>query len=202
MKLEFRPARAEDAPAAVSLVYSSGPAVVEYVFGKPTQTRAMDFLEFAFRDGAGEAGYRNHTAVVCEGRLVGIGACFSGDSSLRFLLAGMRQVWSHYGSLRAPGVIRRALRMESMIKPPKGTMHYIGHLAVPRECRRRGIGRQLVEHFLDIGRQASRPVAVLDVSVENERAQALYEQIGFQVTEELKSTLPGVPDHRRMEIPL
>ncbi|MCA9076318.1 MAG: GNAT family N-acetyltransferase [Planctomycetaceae bacterium] len=200
MKVEFRPAVSEDAPVAVPLIYSSGPAVLEYAFTLTKSRSALGFLEYGFRDGAGEIGYRNHIAAVHDGQVVGVGACFSGDSSFRFLLSGIRQVWSHYGVLRSPAIIRRALKMESLIKPPDGTMHYIGHLGVPREWRGRGIGRQLVEHFLDIGRHANRPVAVLDVSVENERAQSLYEHIGFRVTEELQSTLPGVPDHRRMEM--
>ena len=202
MDLEFRPARSDDASTAVPLIYSSGPAVLEYVFTEAARTTAVDFLDFGFRDGAGEIGYRNHTAVIHEEQVVGVGACFSGDSSFPFLLSGLRQVWSHYGMLRAPLVIRRALKMEGLIKPPRGTMHYIGHLGVPREWRGRGIGRRLVEHFLDLGRRAQRPVAVLDVSVENQMAQSLYEKIGFQVSEELTSTLPGVPDHRRMEMPL
>jgi len=40
----------------------------------------------------------------------------------------------------------------------------------------------------------------------NPRAQALYERLGFVVTEERKSTLRNahatVPDHRRMVLPL
>ncbi len=202
MDLEFHLARPEDAAAVVPLIYSSGPAVIEYVFADAKRGSATDFLSFAFRDGAGELGFRNHSIVMHAGQVVGAGACFSGDVSFRFLLAGVRQLWTHYGIIRAPRVIRRALQMESMIKPPQETMHYIGHLGVPEEWRGRGIGRQLVEHFLEQGRQKKRLKAVLDVSVENARAQALYEQIGFRTTEELVSTIPGVPNHRRLEMPL
>ena len=51
-----------------------------------------------------------------------------------------------------------------------------------------------------------RTRAALDVSVENPRAQALYERLDFEVTEECMSKLENstarVPDHRRMEIAL
>ncbi len=202
LELEFRPARPEDAPAAVPLLYSSGPAAMEYVLGREASRSPMQFMEYAFRDGAGETGYRNHTVVTHAGQIVGAGACFSGENAFPFLISAIRQLLTFYGPLRGIAVIRRGLEFEHLVKPPSRSMHYIGHLGVPEIWQGRGVGRRMIEHFLEIGRRRNRSKAVLDVSVENPRALALYEQIGFRTTEELISTLPGVPDHRRMELSL
>ncbi len=200
MELEFRPARQLDAETAVPLIYSSGPAAFDDVFADDKRGSALDFLLDAFREGAGEFGCQNHTVVTHHGQIVGVGACYSGETSFSYMLTAIRQIWSFYGLMRAQRVIRRGLKLEQQIKPPQGSMNYIGHLGVPVEWQGRGIGRRLVEYFLDVGRQANRPIAVLDVSVENPRAQALYEQIGFQAVAECISTLPNVPDHRRLEM--
>ena len=48
-------------------------------------------------------------------------------------------------------------------------------------------------------RRAGLPMAALDVSVANPRAQALYERLGFTVQAERHSNLPGVASHRYMQ---
>ncbi|MCA9026268.1 MAG: GNAT family N-acetyltransferase [Planctomycetaceae bacterium] len=202
MELEFRPARPSDTDAAVPLIYSSGPAAFDYVFANPTAQSTQEFLKYVFPDGAGEHGYRIHTVVVHDGRVVGVGACYTGENSLSMMISAIRQIGAFYGLRYTPRVIRRGLKIEQLIQPPRGMMNYIGHLGVVPEYQGRGIGRRLIEHFLDIGRRAGRSKAALDVSVENPRAQALYERIGFQAVQECISTLPNVPDHRRMEMPL
>ena len=65
--------------------------------------------------------------------------------------------------------------------------------------RGEGLGSQLIEHFLQIGRDSGLPMAALDVSVANPKAQALYERFGFAVQVERVSTLPGVSSHRYMQ---
>ena len=66
-----------------------------------------------------------------------------------------------------------------------------------RKCSR------LVEYLLDTGRELGRKTAILDVSVENPRAEALYTRMGFKVTAErvsgFKNETARVPNHRRME---
>lgn len=202
MEIELRCARPADADAAVPLIYSSGPAAFDFVFSRSAATQSLDFLGYAFRDGSGEFGYRNHTVVTHRGRVIGVGACYSGEGLFPNTISAIRQIAMFYGVVGSAHVIRNGLKIEQLIGPPKGRMNYIGHLGISHEWRGRGIGRRLIEHFLDIGRRAHRPKAVLDVSVENPRAQMLYERIGFKTVAECFSTLPNVPDHRRMEMPL
>ena len=97
----------------------------------------------------------------------------------------------------------KGLRVERILPPPKGETHYIAQLGVTPEWRGQGIGTQLLENLLEQGRTAHRKVAALDVAVDNLRAQALYERLGFVVIRERKSTLANaygkLGDYRRIE---
>jgi ribosomal protein S18 acetylase RimI-like enzyme len=185
------------------LIYSSGPDVFDYVFEHPSRGSALDFLGHAFPDGAGEFGHRNHTVVLLDGQIVGIGAAFGAKQAYRSALGTGRQILAFYGLRHVVDISRRGLQLEGVLKAPKGPMHYISHLAVAPDRRSQGIGSRLVGHFLLQGRAFGRTVAALDVSVANPRAQELYERLGFVVALEQASTLQNahgaVPAHRRME---
>ncbi|HRI88490.1 MAG TPA: GNAT family N-acetyltransferase [Candidatus Hydrogenedentes bacterium] len=202
----LRLAMPDDADAAVPLIYSSGPAVIEYMFRVWDAGDAMACMRRGFVKNCGELGHAIHTVAVIDGAVVGVGTAYSGREMPGYMIAGTRNIFAFYGLVRGLGVMRRALQVERLIQPPKGDMHYVAHLGVAPEMRGRGIGALLVNHLLEEGRKLGRSVAALDVSVLNPRAQALYERLGFVVTEERKSTLRNahatVPDHRRMVLPL
>jgi ribosomal protein S18 acetylase RimI-like enzyme len=203
LQVQFRPAAPEDAEAAVPLIYSSGPSAFDYVFATRDGGDAQAFLRHCFVDGAGEFGWRNHWVGVLDGRVVAVGAGYGADTKWPFTLAAARQIMGHYGLGRGLGVIARGLRVESVIRPPDGDMHYLAHLAVLPELRGRGIGRALIDQLVGMARDAGRSRATLDVATSNPRAEALYRRAGFHVVGERRSQLGNergrVPDHRRME---
>lgn len=203
MSLEFRLAHAIDVDLAVPLIYSSGPIAFDYVFARQSKGDAQDFLRYAFQDGAGEFGYRNHVVGVLDGEVACVGSGFTGETGLSFTLSAVRQIFAHYGVFQAWNVIRKGLLMERLVQPPSKHMYYIGHLGVRPELRGQGIGTQLIEHLLSPHHINGRSLVGLDVAVSNPRAQALYERLGFYVTKEhnskLKSHFGVVVNHRRME---
>lgn len=201
-RLVFRPAVAADVDAAVPLIYSSGPAAFNYVFGRDD---AMAFLRRAFAASDGEFSHRTHVVVEDDGQVVAAGAAFDGRRMLAFTLAAARQILSHYGPVRAVGVIVRGLRTESVIRPPKARECYIAHLGVAPNLRGGGIGAQLVRHLLGRVDPALHDCAALDVAATNPRAEALYARLGFRSEVLRKSCLANedgaVPDHWRMALP-
>ena len=206
MKIAFRSAVAADVEAAVPLIYSSGPAAFDYVFTVKGGPTAEDFLRWAFLDGVGEFGWRNHVVGELDGRIVAVGAGWSGEMGFRFMIAGARQILGCYGPVAGVGVMVRALRVEAIVPPPSRTRFVVAHLGVRPETRGQGIGQALIEHLLDRGRTRGIEIAALDVAVTNPRGQALYERLGFVVTGERRSRLSNasatVPDHRHMERPI
>ena len=206
MSIAFRTATPADSEAAVPLIYSSGPAAFDYVFTVPGRRTALQFLQRAFLDGHGEFGCRNHVVATLDGQVVASGAAWCGDSTLTFALAAARQILGSYGPVAGPAVIARGLRVESIIQPPAKDCWYVAHLGVPAELRGRGFGAAMIAHLLQRGRARGLPKAALDVAVTNQRAQALYDRLGFVVTAERVSTLrnaqAAVANHRRMVLPL
>jgi hypothetical protein len=168
MSVTFRPATAADTEVAVPLLYSSGPDVFDYVFAHPRRGSALDFLGHAFPNGAGEFGHRNHTVVLMDGRIVGIGAAFGARRAYRSALGTGRQILTFYGwrhvveippgrgpvrrrSARgpcpAPGSIRRGgFRCPGCASPEQGQVFQVRSLATVPDlggegCNARGSSR-------------------------------------------------------------
>jgi ribosomal protein S18 acetylase RimI-like enzyme len=204
--VSFRPAVPGDVEAAVPLIYSSGPAAFDFVFAHGRSGRVEAFLRYAFLQGGGEFGWRNHVAGVVDGKVVAIGAGWHGGKSFPFTLAAARQIFACFGPLGAWGVMLRGLKVESVIRPAGGGEFYIGHLGVDPAVQGRGIGGRLIEHLLGQAPQPRCTKAVLDVAAGNPRAQTLYGRLGFAVTvtrvSRLRSRYGSVGDHRRMELSL
>ncbi|WP_435607352.1 GNAT family N-acetyltransferase [Pseudomonas knackmussii] len=198
MPLSFRPARPDDVDAAIPLIYSSGPDAFDYAFARPGRNSAQDFLRRAFLHGGGQFGWRQHTVGELDGKVVAAGTIFGGEANLGYLLAAARQILGYFG-LGSVGVIHHGLQLEKIICPPPKHTLYLAHLGVDPSLRSQGVGRELIEHFIERGRRAGLKTAALDVSAANPRAQALYEKLGFEVQEERVSTLPGVASHRYMQ---
>src|SRR5262249_20334181 len=152
----------------------------DYVCIARAKSDVFDFLRHSFVNNLGELGYAHHRTVELDGEVVGIGAQFSGENALPFLLSGMRAVFGSYGLRHGVGVVRRALQLEKIVQPPKGKLHYVAHLGIAPEMRSRGLGAKLVQALLDEGKALGRTVAGLDVNVENPRARELYLRMGFK----------------------
>ncbi|MBB5211211.1 GNAT family N-acetyltransferase [Microbulbifer hydrolyticus] len=205
-ELSFRPCRAQDADAAVPLIYSSGPGAFDYVFCDRSKQQARDFLHHAFVRGDSEFGYRQHIAAVIDGEVVAVGAVRNSNQNLRFTIAALRDIVRFYSPLAAARVVVRGLRTEMVISPPKKDAGVIYHLGVAEAIRGRGIGGALMAELLRRVQQHEFSVAALDVAATNPRAKALYERLGFTAQRTTQSSLRSafgqVVDHTYMELPL
>ena len=201
--VEFRNAIPEDVDAAIQLIYSSAPEVFDFVFAVPP-IKALDFLRFVFIDGEGELGYRNHIVGIRNGKVVAAGAGWSGKNNLSFTLSAARQIIRFYGLISGLRVTIRGLQTESVIPPPGRNIFNFGHLGIAPECQSQGIGKKLIHYLIEKGKRDGIKIFSLDVSVNNPRAQSLYERIGFEVVKLNSSTLRNnqgfVPSHRTMRM--
>lgn len=199
--IEFRPCIPSDVELAIPLIYSSGPDAFSYVFNNGKFT-ALDFLRSAFQTKGGEFSYDNHIAMLLDDELIGIGSAFSGDRGTSFTISDALKIMKQY-KLGAVKIMSRGLRVEQLIKLPKGDQVALAHIAIIEKMRSKGYGQKLMEHLMDKAKFNKDEHFVLDVSAINPRAKALYERLGFTVTKENKSKLKNkyaaVPDHYRME---
>jgi ribosomal protein S18 acetylase RimI-like enzyme len=203
MSLSFRPARSSDASSAAALVYSAGPEAFDYIL-RTSKHAAMDFLKYAFADGAGYQGHRNHWVAEREERVVGAGAFYSGKDDLRLTVGFVRQVLAFYSLGAALGVIKRALEVAPMMKPLTKDMLYVANFGVSPECRGQGVGAAMLNFHMAEARKQGFKRYALDVAVTNPRAQKLYEGIGLKFVRERifrgDYKRSPVPDCRRLEM--
>lgn len=200
----FRPALAADVTQAVPLIYSAGPEGFEFVFTQGRK-RALDYLHYAFADGAGMFGHRNHTVVEVDGQVVGIGAFYSGIEYQKLSQGTLRQILRFY-HLSCPGILRRAMQTTRWMPPPGRRTLYVANLGVSPDFRGRGVGAQLLHEQMQRARGHQKAKLALDVAANNPRAQRLYEKLGLRVVREsdFEAVRNGVflPRSRRMELML
>lgn len=196
---QFRPATPQDAEAAVPLIYSSGPQAIDYGFPRHAKTQ-QDFLHFAFTDGQGFLGYQNHTVATLDDQVVGIAALYNLSAYLRLTLAHLWQLWRFYPAWKLTDLAVRGVHLTSLMPPPAQSMHYLAHFAVAKQFQSTGIGKCMLDYHRAQARALGRHQFALDVSVNNPRAQALYERYGFSVGKENRFSGPGaaVPNTRRL----
>ncbi|MCP4137412.1 MAG: GNAT family N-acetyltransferase [bacterium] len=186
MKIEFRKARAKDVDAAIPLIYSAGPHVLDYIFTGSGST-AHDFLRYAFTRGGGFLGHRIHMVAEAEGAVVGIAAFYSGREHTRLDLEAGLLIFKHYGPLRCWPVMRRGLRATKAAPPPEKDTEFVADFSVDPNCRGQGIGEALLRKGLNGAREKGKKKYALDVADFNTPAKKLYERFGF--LEAGKSTL-------------
>ncbi|MFO8113077.1 MAG: GNAT family N-acetyltransferase [Desulfosalsimonadaceae bacterium] len=203
MNMTFRRARPEDDLQAADLIYSAGPAAIEYAFAT-RKHRAIDFIRWAFRDGSGVIGFRNHRAAIVDGRVAGIGAFYSADEFERLSRMMVWQIIRFYGVFKSPGVLKRAARLEAITPRPGRDALFIQNLGVAAGMRGRGIGSRLLEDQIRAARSQKLRRCILDVAADNTRARKLYERLGFCMVARqnwpFQDDPVHVPDHIRMEL--
>lgn len=80
---------------------------------------------------------------------------------------------------------------------------HVLNIAVHPDARRRGIGRQLVEASVSIGRNLQATVMYLEVRASNHAAILLYKSLGFTVVQTRENYYPdNLEDALVMECPL
>lgn len=174
----IRPARVDDAAALVPLVYASGSAVFDYVFGAARRP-AVAFLRYALASGEGLLGWRAHHVAEQDGEVIASLALYAGDDAARLSRATIAQYFRFHWPWTAVGVLRRAMRIGEMQPPPDARDLYIAHLAVADGWRRRGVASRLLAYAQRIAALHDCERSVLDVADGNAAARRLYERHGF-----------------------
>lgn len=200
---QFRNAMPQDVEAAVPLINSSGTRAIDYGF-LPLPKTSCDFLRFAFIHGKGFLGHENHTVALIQGRVVGIAAFYNFAGYARLTLEHLWQLWRFYPASSFAGLVNRGVHLKSVMPPPGQSVHYVANFGVNPDFRGIGIGTGLLDHQCSLGLALGRNQYALDVSVDNPRAQALYNRYGFTAHAEnqFSGPLGVVPNTLRMTMPL
>ncbi len=150
----------------------------EGFFGKLFGSAAERILSETYVRPGHDLSYERTTFADLDGRAVGMLVSYtatqhreSDEQALRDA-AGRRMIGLDIARL----VGRRMFRFLDTI--PDGD-YYVLHLAVDDACRGKGVGRLLLDHAEQLGRDAGCRRLSLDVSVTNEVALQVYERVGM-----------------------
>jgi len=206
MTIQFRACLASDVNDVIPLMYSAGPEAFRYVFSVDDAEQVIDFLHYAFCQGDGEFGYKDHQVAIEDGRIVALVGRRCAKSNFAHTVTAIKQIFSFYRVFTAVKVIYRGLRFEAIVMPPRKNVVCLHNLAVSEGQKGKGFGQQIINHFIDHEKTIKTPVICLDVAETNPRAKALYQRLGFIVkrkkTAHLKNKFGRGVSHEYMELRL
>ncbi len=203
--LVIRPARAEDANAAIPLIYSSGPKVWDLLFGNGEPQSSLSYLRDAWISGLGVAGFKAYWLAEQNGQVLASVSVYDrrghkkmGDETAKHALRyfGWRLV------LRLRWLIRVS---RHLMKAPSPQADYVANFGVAPEARGQGIGSEVLRYFSARAESSGKQLFELDVALDNPRGQVLYERFGMVVAEENHDPVfakRGIGGTRRMRMPL
>lgn len=190
MDIHFRQANPHDVEDAYSLIYSSGPDIIDYLFGVPGK-KSTDYIRYAFQDEKGLFGSANHTVAVVDNKVVGIGAFYSGNEYFKLSTDHTIQIFKFFGFIQGMNVLKKCLQIQKIIPPPNKKTVYVADFGVKESFRGKGMGTALLTHQKNKAIQNKKSFYSLDVSPQNPRAQKLYEKFGFWVVGEKSVCVDG-----------
>ena len=201
--IQFRRALPEDAKQAAGLICDAGPEAMDYAFATKKYS-PVDFVSAAFINGSGIIGYKNHVVAAVDGQVAGIGAFYAGRHFGRLSLEMIWQIIRFYGPFACWRVLRRGSHLETLMPAPDRDALFIQNFAVAKEMQNKGIATALLQHRLQLARQANFRSCLLDVAMTNRKAKNLYEKMGFRVVEKRSRPITDghffVPGHERMAL--
>ena len=205
MTIELRACKLSDVNDVIPLMYSAGPDAYRYVFSVAHKEQVIDFLHYAFCLGDGEFGYKDHQVAIENNHIVGLVGRRSSNNNFAYTITAIKQIFGFFGFINAIKVTFRGLRFETIVTPAKKAV-CLHNLAVSDVQQGKGIGQQVIKHFLAQERTKQTSIVCLDVAETNPRAKLLYQRLGFVVKSKkigkLTNKYGRAVSHEYMEIKL
>ncbi|NVK55823.1 MAG: GNAT family N-acetyltransferase [Alteromonadaceae bacterium] len=177
----IRNAEKDDGSVAVQLLFNAGQYLLTEVFGMGDPDTAVDYLMSAWDKGGGQYGYKNHWVAETNGEVTGLISCWHDRLPEDFDRITLASVVDHFGIDNALEIVMRSQRFLALLETPLFTELGLGHVAVAKSARRKGIGTALI-NFMELkGRNMKKNALVLNCSLKNHGAIAFYKNLGFGI---------------------
>jgi len=203
--MEIRKAKKNDIGAIAEMIYSSGPDIYDFIYKTNSKT-ALDYINYEFKSGRGFAGYDNVTVAVKDGEVIATGCFYDGKVYNKLAVGTTLNMILFYGFMHFNAVLKRSLHAISVMKKPHKNELYLSNFGVHEKCRSQGVGSAVLQKKVGEAKAANYKKFILDVSVNNPKAEALYKRMGMNIIKEKKFTgkREGYPcsDARQMELVL
>ncbi len=185
--MEIRQAKQNDTGAIAEMIYSSGADIYDFIY-QTNDKSALDYINYEFKSGRGFAGYKNVTVAVENNEVIATGCFYDGNVYNKLVIGSALNMISFYGLINFIAVLKRSLHAISVMKQPRKNELYLSNFGVSEKYRSRGIGSAVVQKKITEAKTAHYKKFILDVSVNNPKAETLYKRMGMNVTKEKKFT--------------
>ncbi len=192
----IRPAESQDSAVAAGLVFLSGPAAFEHIFGSGHDPDIRDFLKAEFAKPATMFSHRHHFVYEQDGQLIATIGGFDKPSHDATLMGNAKAIFSQYGWR---GIVKGLVFELRLVKPPRKGCYYLCHIAVDPQWRGKGIAAQLIDFMTVRAQGLGYSTLSLDVAELNIGALRLYQQMGFKLVKRNKSYNSVLDNHLYME---
>jgi ribosomal protein S18 acetylase RimI-like enzyme len=178
-EIALRPARLQDADAAVRLIRLSMGDEIDWLFGQEPGHPADQVAAALYARRGNRVSLAHCRVAELGGKVVGLLLAYPG-AALRSL--DLRTGWHLLGILGLGGTVRLARRQPlygSLVEAEAGE-YYVSNLAVDPELQGQGIGAALLELADRLARQQGLGKCSLIVTYDNP-ARRLYERSGYRL---------------------
>jgi ribosomal protein S18 acetylase RimI-like enzyme len=180
---DVRPLGGEDVDATITrvlpLVHEAGNPYLDWFFGDSGRTRAT--LENWMRRETSEYSLQTLKGLFADNELEGV---YCGLDGAELAVRRKADAITCFKDAGAAGRSELAARLEErrgLFPPVDDSEFYLSNIGVAAGRRARGLGRLLLEEFVDEGTRLGFATFRLDVHAGNAPALRLYESVGFEV---------------------
>lgn len=199
----FRPATPDDAPFAVPLLYDIARRDVDALFtGLAGGLSPLDIVERFYRARGGMFSWRNTELALYDDLPIGLVTAYS-VASKAGSSAWLARTAGQLGVRALMLLVWRGVVVARTMQHNKRDSWFIAFVGVDPQRQSLGIGSSLIERSVQRARASGCSCVELDVDVDNPRAQALYERLGFHILHaEHRTTSSIMVESRRMTMQL
>jgi len=187
MQVTFLPVREQAAlelysPQLVAWIYETGPRHFEWLFGN--RELAFDNLAAWTRRANSQFSGLTATLVLSDDEPAGVFLARAGKELPACQRADIMVLMKSYQSGERVELMRRLPLLSGMEAPVDPADYYLRILAVDAAHRGKGLGRRLLQQYVDDGTAAKFQRFRVDVRSDNAAALALYRSAGFETLRE------------------
>lgn len=180
-KIDYRPAQADEAVQAGSLIFETFPKLAIYVFGLGDEERAVQILADLFAVKGHRFSYQFTEMVIHEEEVIGLMIAYPGDELSRLNWRMGKALLKFYSLPEMFRLLNRGLAL-LFIKEAAVDEYLLSNLAVEASDRSRGVGTQILAYFESKAKDEGYGKVSLMVELDNTDAQRFYERNGYHVT--------------------
>ena len=179
MDTKIRQGVASDAAQTAPLILSAAESLLVSIFGHNQTKTADGYLAHAWQLGGGQYGFQNHWVAEDGDHILGVVTSWHSKLGAEFDRATLDSITSYFSLDEAMTVLMRNQTVAINLTPPTNTELMLGHVAVAKHAKRKGIGTALVDAMHARAEKLNKRKLVLDVELSNIDAIRFYQHAGF-----------------------